>query len=204
MPIEDSLGVTIPVVKQEANELNDRLASSDSDVSPVLTQTDMDIMLKCFSEIGQKKYKIVFDDFFEITDIEIIKELKSYYSKIGRPLCSEIVEDKPTYVLVGSGHLHEELRGHLASACMIDCGGFNGVSTDEKVGSTGGLSLREIEVLRGAFDKIYGHNDLRHLQDIKLTYIPDIVDTTFYPKKSPNSYSEVKKQQAFFNKKRRK
>jgi hypothetical protein len=197
MANENSPEVKVLVVEQSSEPLSDQ---ENQGKFPTLTEADWEMILKGFSEFGMKEYKI---NFLEITDQELIEKLKTYYSETREFPETKVPNHKTKVLVIGSGHLQNELRGRLASACAIDSEGFNR-SEEVETEAHSALSIQEIGMLKQAFDNIFGISRRRSLIDMDIMCHPVIVDNTIYPKKSPNSYSEVQKQQAFFNKKRHK
>lgn len=195
---EDLPDVKILVVEKNSEPFNDQNGSGKF---PTLTEDDWEIILRGFSEIGMKEYKI---NFIEITDQEFLEKLKTYYSKTREFTETKTFDHKPKVLVIGSGHLQNELRGRLASACAIDSEGFSRSDAVEKIEAHSALSTREINMLKQAFDSLLGISNRRSLIDMDMVCHPVIEDNTFYPKKSPNSYSEVQKQQSFFRRKKRK
>jgi hypothetical protein len=198
MNTEDSPEVKVLVVEQDSESNNDRESSGKF---PTLTGADWEIILRGFSQIGMKEYKI---NFIEVTDQELIKELLSHYLEAKKLLSTKVVDDKPRVLIIGSGHLQNELRGRLASACAIDSENFSRSDVVEEIGAFNTISTQEKLMLEKAFNTVFGIRDRESIINLDMVCHPVIEDNTFYPKKSPNSYSEVQKQQSFFRRKRRK
>lgn len=195
---EDSPSVKVIVVEQDSESIKDQNGLKESHA---LTQTDLETIQKGFSEIGIKEYKI---NFLEFTDQELIKELLSHYLEAKKLLSTKVVDDKPRVLIIGSGHPQNELRGLLASACAIDSEGFSRSDVVEETGAFDTLSTQEKLMLEKAFNTVFGIRGRESVINLDMVCHPVIEDNTFYPKKSPNSYSEVQKQQSFFRRKRRK
>jgi hypothetical protein len=190
MTHEETQEVRVPIEVQSPGSLSDQ---ENSGKFNTLTEADREIILRGFSEFGVKEYKI---NFLEITDQELFEKLKTYYSE------PKDLNHKTQVLILGSGHLQDELRGRLAFACATEFEGFNRSEAVETEAHRA-LSTLKIDVLIQARAKLIGINRRESLIDSDIMCPPVIKDNAIYPKKSPNSYSEVQKQQAFFNKRKR-
>jgi len=117
-------------------------------------------------------------------------------------------DEKPKIKIVVVGDDTRELTGRLLSACIDDTVDLDVSRIEKKTvrETIRELTSSDVKLLMLLFDKLaestYGET-LRDEEVLILKSTPCSVDNTFYPKKNPNSYSEVQKKQAFFKQRKR-